>query len=319
MSTTQFTDGTQAAADTGAAPVGLPWKTTSAGGAVQTTTYFHDGDIATVTDATGLVTSYTYDLLGRPVSKKVMSDTYPSGLTTTVVFDNLNRPTVETDPAVTDRVTGAVHTRRASTVYDADGNLTSQTVSDLTGGDASRTGSGTFNSHDQQVTATDAMNLTTTYGYDSYGNKTKVINAAGTETDYAYDPNGNATTTTLKAWTGDPVNPSAPADVVLESRAYDPAGRVASVTDAMGWVTSYTYTDDGLTATVTRSDPAHPGTSYVAETDSYDAAGNVTTQVTNNGVTTTTAVKDAASRTTSTTVDASGVNRTTTFAYSPKP
>ena len=39
-----------------------------------------------------------------------------------------------------------------------------------------------------------------------------------------------------------------------ESRAYDPAGRLASVTDSMGWVTSYTYLDNGLTATVIRSD-----------------------------------------------------------------
>jgi len=35
------------------------------------------------------------------------------------------------------------------------------------------------------------------------------------------------------------------------SNAYDPAGRLASTTDAMGATTSYTYYDDGLAATTT--------------------------------------------------------------------
>ena len=93
-STTTYTDGTTvAAADSGFAPAGLPWKTTTAGGAVTTTVYFRNGDIASVTDPDGLVTSYTYDNLGRPASQKVVSDSYPNGMTTTSVFDKLNRLT----------------------------------------------------------------------------------------------------------------------------------------------------------------------------------------------------------------------------------
>jgi large repetitive protein len=250
-------------------------------------------------------------------SKTVVSDTYPSGLTTTLVSDKLNRLTSRTDPRVVDRVTGAGHTKQTTMVYDVDGNVTSQSIADLTGGDTTHTTLATFNTHDQQITTTDPMNLTTTFGYDAYGNRNKAIDPAGTETDYAYDPNGHLTTTTLKAWTGDPVNPSTATDLVTESRAYDPVGRLASITDAMGWVTSYTYTDDGQTATATRSDPAHPGTSFVQESDSYDAAGNLTTKVTNNGATTTTSAVDPANRTTSMTVDPGGVNRTTSYAYSP--
>ncbi|OLB80190.1 MAG: hypothetical protein AUI14_07565 [Actinobacteria bacterium 13_2_20CM_2_71_6] len=314
---TAYTDGTQQAADTGTAPLGLPWKVTTAGGAVTTTTFFHNGDIATVTDPDGLVTSYTYDNLGRPTSKKVVSDTFPLGLTTTTTLDKLNRLTSQTDPAVTDRITGAVHTKKTTTAYDADGNVTSNTVADLTGGDTSRTTSSTFNSHDQQITSTDPANNTTTFGYDAYGNKNKVVDAAGSETDYAFDANGHLLTTTLKSWTGDPVNPSSPTDLVRESRAYDPAGRLASVTDSMGWVTSYTYTDDGLTATVTRSDPAHPGTSYVTESDSYDAAGNITTRVTNNGALTTNVTVDAANRVTDSLQDPHIFNRETSYTYTP--
>jgi large repetitive protein len=319
VTTTVYADGTGTypATGGGSVPAGLPVKVTTPGGAVTTTAYFSNGDVASVTDPVSLVTSYTYDNLGRALTEKVVSDTYPAGLTTTVVYDKLNRPTTETDPAVTNRVTGAVHTKKITSVYDDDGNATSQTVQDLTGGDATRTTSATFNSHDQQITTTDGASKTTTYGYDGYGNKNKMVDPANVETDYAFDANGHLLTTTLKGWTGDPVSPSAPADLVRESRAYDPAGRLASVTDSMGWVTSYTYTDNGLTATITRSDPAHPGTSFVLESDSYDAASNPTSKVANNGVTTTDATVDAANRTTQSVVDPTGVNRTTTYAYSP--
>jgi large repetitive protein len=315
--TTSFTDGAVPAQDSGFAPAGLPWKVTTAGGAVSTTSYFQNGDIAVTTDAVGLAVSYIYDKLGRPTSKKVVSDTYPSGLSTTTVFDKLNRLTTQTDPGVTDRVTGAVHTRKSSTTYDDDGHVTSQAVADLTGADASRTVSATFNSHGQQVTSTDSGNNTTTFGYDAYGNKNTVVDASGTEDDYTFDADGRTLTTTLKRWTGDPANPSAPADLVGQSWAYDPAGRVASVTDSMGWVTSYTYTDDGLPATVTRSDPAHPGSTFVQESDTYDAAGDPVGQVANNGATTKNATLDAAGRTSSVMVDPTGVKRTTSYVYSP--
>jgi large repetitive protein len=297
-------------------PAGLPATVTTPGGAGTRMCYTANGDMMATVDPAGLTTTYSHNNLGRVTTMTVTSDTFPAGLNTTYTYDGLDRVLTRTAPAVTDRVTGAVHTPKTTMVYDVDGNVTSSTVADLGGGDASRTTTATFNTHDQQITATDATGAVTSYGYDLYGNRTSVTDAAGTETDTAYDPNGHLTTTTLKGYTGDPVNPSPPKDLVRESRAYDPAGRLASVTDAMGWVTSYTYTDDGLTATVTRTDPAH-GTSFVQETDSYDAAGNLITKVTNNGATKTTSTVDAADRITSTALDPAGVNRTTTLGYSP--
>jgi RHS repeat-associated protein len=315
--TATYTDGTSVpATDTGYAPAGLPWKVTTAGGAVQTTTYFHSGDVAVGVDAAGLATSRSYDNLGRASTMTVVSDAYPSGLVTSYSYDGLNHVVTKTDPAVTDRVTGAVHTAKTTDVYDADGNQTSVTVADLTGGDASRTQSWTYNSHDQQATATDAVNKVTTYGYDAYGNRNKTTDPAGNETDEVFDANGHLLTTTLKAYTGDPANPGPPQDLVLSSKAYDPGGRLASDTDSMGWVTSYTYTDNGLAATVTRSDPAH-GTSYLQEANTYDAAGNVVSRQSNNGATTTNATIDAANRVTSSVLDPTGVNRTTSYSYSP--
>ena len=100
-------------------PGGLPYTTTTPGGAVTTYLYYLDGDVAQVTSPDGQVTKYTYDGLGRMTATTVISNSYPNGLTTTFAYAPDGEVTTETDPAVTDRVTGAVHTTQASTTYDA--------------------------------------------------------------------------------------------------------------------------------------------------------------------------------------------------------
>jgi RHS repeat-associated protein len=313
--TIAYTDGTTvAAADTGFAPAGLPYRTTSPGGAITTISYLRNGDVASMTDADGQVTKFTYDNLGRVATKQEISDSFPAGLTTSYTYDGADDVLSETDPPVTDHVTGAVHTAKTTTVYDADGEIKSQTVADSTGGDASRTISNTYNAREQVETTTDANNKTTSFTYDAYGNKASETDPAGTTIAYAYDPNGNLLTQTLKDYAGDPVNPSTPRDLVESSRAYDPAGRLASMTDSMGNTTGYTYTDNGLTATITRRD-AQGHNSFVQQADTYDSAGNLVRQVTNNGATTTTSAIDAADRPSSTTVDPGGVNRSTAISY----
>jgi RHS repeat-associated protein len=316
-STAGYTDGTTvAAADGGYAPAGLPAKATTPGGAASTMTYFKNGDLAQVADAAGQVTKYSYDGLGRTLTKTVVSDSFPNGLVTSYSYDGLGQAVSETDPAITNRVTGAVHTPVTTTTYNPDGEVTSHTVADSTGGDASRTVSSTYNSYGQTATSTDANGKTTTFSYDTYGNKVKDVGPGGGETDFAYDAEGHLLTTTLVNYTGDPTNPSPAKNLVESSRAYDPAGRLASITDSMGWVTSYTYTDNGLPATITRADPAH-GTSFVEESNTYDAAGNLTAKTTNNGATSTTYAVDAARRTTSSTLDPQGLARKTSYVFSP--
>jgi RHS repeat-associated protein len=320
VTTTTYTDGTtDKAVDSGYAPAGLPDQETTPGGATTTTQYYANGDVAQVTDADGLVTKYTYDGVARVATKTVVSDSFPAGLTTSYGYDQMGEVTTETDPPVTDRVTTAVHTAQITTTYDADGDVTAQTVTDTTGGDASRTVSQVYNSHDQLLTSTDAAGAKTAYTYDAYGNKATETDPAGNVTAYVYDADGHLLTVTLQNYTGDPVNPSPPVNLVESSRAYDPAGRLASVTDSMGWMTSYAYTDDGLLATVTRSDPG-TGASFTEEANTYDAAGRMISQVTGNGTTTTNYTLDAADRVTSEVLDpgaAPHLNRTTTNVYSP--
>ncbi|HKT00126.1 MAG TPA: LamG-like jellyroll fold domain-containing protein [Rugosimonospora sp.] len=315
--TLAYTDGTTvAAADTGFAPAGLPYRTTSPSGAVNSVSYLHSGDVASTTDAAGLVTRYGYDNLGRATTKTIVSDTYPNGLTTTFAYDGLNQVTAEVDPPATDRVTGAVHTSHLTTTYDLDGGVVQQQVADDTGGDASRIRSTSYNTHDQVGSVTDAVGNVTSYTYDGYGNKASETDPNHNVTSYTYDPDGHLLTQVLSNYTGDPVNPQPAAPLTEESRAYDPAGRLASITDSMGRSTSYTYYDNGLPATATRTD-ASGANPYVLKSDSYDLAGNLIKEVTNNGATTTTTGYDAASRPVTSTEDASGVDRTTQTAYTP--
>ncbi|MFF7213164.1 LamG-like jellyroll fold domain-containing protein [Streptomyces sp. NPDC008238] len=321
---TVFSDGTTTypSADGGVVPKGLPVRTISPGGAVNSVSYFKNGDVASTTDAAGLVTSYTYDGIGQVLSQKVVSDTYPAGLATTYKYDGDGQVVEEHDPQLTDRVTGATHSAVSTTVYDEDGNVTSQTVSDASGGDHARTETQTYDAYNRVLTQSDANAAegaangnTTTYSYDTSGNKTKEVTSAGIETRYTYDDNGNLLTQGVM-YAGDPVNPQTPGLLIESSRAYDPSDRLASVTDAMGNTTSYTYTDDGLTASVKRTS-ADGKSTYVLETDSYDAAGNLLSSTTDNGETVSNYSVDAASRTTSTTVDPTGVDRVTTVSYTP--
>ncbi|OXM65635.1 LamG-like jellyroll fold domain-containing protein [Amycolatopsis vastitatis] len=315
--TITYSDGTSAfpAADSGNVPAGLPVKTTSPGGAVNRIAYLHNGDVANTTNADGLVTRLTYDPLGRVLTKTAVSDSFPAGLVTSYTYDSNDQVVSQTDPAVTDRVTGAVHTAVATSVYNADGSITSQTVADSTGGDAARTTSSTYNDKDQVASTTDANGNVTTYTYDVYGNKKSETDANGTETDFTYDGEGRLLTQGFWS-TGNPADPKPATFVTQKSNAYDPAGRLASETDSMGNVTAYTYTDNGLTATVTKKDPT--GTqSFVAESNTYDAAGDLVGKVTGNGSNTSTSTVDAAGRVSQAVDDPAGAARTTSVSYTP--
>ncbi len=116
----------------------------------------------------------------------------------------MGQVTSETDPAVTDRVTGAVHTTQISTVYDVDGDVTSQTAADVTGGDTSRSVSYTYDSHDLVATSTDAAGAVTRHTYGAYGDLATQTDPAGNVTGYVYDADGRLLTVTLQNYTGDP-------------------------------------------------------------------------------------------------------------------
>lgn len=313
-----FSAGTEPAVGGGTTPKGLlTWSRDVSGQAVSYA-YYKNGDLAHSTAPNGLRTSYTYDNLGRPKTSTQISDAYPSGVTTVVDYDKANRVTAATEPATVNAVTGVTHTPQTTNTYDADGNTLTTTVSDLTGGDAARTTTWTYNTYGQIATVTDAEDRQTSYTYDGFGRVATTTDPLGTELRHAYTPAGQLATTTLTNHTGDPVAPHDAKPVVLESRAYDPAGRLATVTDAMGRTKHMYYNDDNTLAEVDADAFRNADGSLrtiVLEQTYYDGAGNVVRRVTGGGKTTATATYDAAGRTTSSTLDPGGLDRVAKYTY----
>ena len=219
----------------------------------------------------------------------------------------------ETDPPVTDRVTGAVHTEETSRTYDPDGDTLTTTVSDPTGGDASRTTTDTYDAHGDLASVTDPLGQDPRYTYDALGNRVSETDAAGDTTDYTYDAAGNLLTTTLDGYTGNPSAPIAAENLVQDSRSYDPAGNLASDTNVKGTTTDYTYYGNGRTASTFVEGPSGDVDVY---TYAYDAAGNEVSATAPGALVTDTAY-NADGQVTSQTVDPTGVDRVTTAAYDP--
>jgi len=281
-------------------PPGLPTRITTAGGAAQDFSYAANGDVVRTVDAAGLATCYRRDGVGRINEQDVASDTYPSRVSR-LTYDRLDRVATITEPTVLNRVTGATHTKSTTSVYDYDSNVLSATFADATGGDAPRTVAMEYNLLGQKTSQSDGRSHRTLYEYDPFGRVVKQTAPDGTITEAHFDPVGNQDLTKVNGQT-------------IEARSYDAANRLLYITDAMGWITKRTYTDNNLLATVTRTDP-QSGSTYVLESNVYDAAGNPLSQTANNGTTTTTVGIDQAGRTAWTTLDTAGVNRTVSYVY----
>ncbi|WP_180686293.1 DNRLRE domain-containing protein [Streptomyces gossypiisoli] len=313
-----FTDGTEAAVGGGTTPAGLLATSTDTRGAVTTRQYTATGDLVKVTDPAGVVTEYTYDALGRETGSKVVSDTHPDGVTTTTTYDGESRPLTVTGPVTTNEVTGTDHQARTTYTYDADGKVLTESVADLLGGDSTRTTRRTYDTHGRLATLTDPEGGQETYTHDVHGHQTsRTLPGRGTFR-YAYTALGHLATVTLTGYTGDPNNPSTAEDVVLDSYAYDPSGRLGEHTDAMGRTTRNTYYDDGLKAQeilVGFRDPDGSTRDLVLSDRTYDAAGHLVRETTGNGKVTTAYEVDAAGRTTADVLDPTGLARRTAYAY----
>jgi RHS repeat-associated protein len=306
-----YTTGSESAVGGGTEPPGLLASTAAPNGGTTKYKYDSAGDVASVTSALGLVTSHTYDNLGRELTSTQTSDTYPAGLTTTSVYDSLDRVVKQTDPPVTDRVTGAVHTEVTVTTYDPDDDVLTTTVSDKTGGDASRTTTNTYDAFGQLASVTDPLGHVTKYTYDALGDRTTQTNPAGLTTAYTYDPAGNLLTTTIDGYTGNPSAPIPAENVVQDSRSYDPAGNLASDTNAKGTTTDYTYYGNGALAS---GYVVGPMGSESVQTSAYDAAGNKISATSPGGLVVDT-VYNANNQVISQTTDPTGVDRTSSAVY----
>ncbi|MFI6164720.1 LamG-like jellyroll fold domain-containing protein [Micromonospora haikouensis] len=316
--TMTYSTATTPAVGGGTVPPGLPLTTVSAKGATQQTQYNSAGDAVRITDPAGLVTEFTYDGIGRTRTKTVKAEAPVGDLTTTYTYDAAGQVIEQLDPPVLNQVTGATHTARTTTTYDADGNVTYRKVEDTTGGDAPRDSTSDYNLHGQLVKTVDAVGAVTLFEYDDYGNTTRTVACATsppptspcpagdvlrakTET---YDAAGQQLTTTITGADG--------TNTRVSSKAYYANGNLASDTDAMNWVTEYEYDYNDNVTKVTRTDGVKR---FVREQNSYDAIGNVITQRADNGANWTTYSYDAAGRLVSSTEQPFDLERVTKYSY----
>ncbi|GGP83796.1 RHS repeat-associated core domain-containing protein [Streptosporangium pseudovulgare] len=316
----EYTSGGESAVGGGTAPAGLVKLRHDPRGKETTYRYTSAGDLAEQTSPSGLVTKFTYDAVGRVLTRTEVSEAHPTGATTTFTYDGLGRMLTQTGPGVKNEVTNVTHTAKVTYTYDADGNKLTETLSDLTGGDPERVTTYTYDASGRVETVTDPEGSVVRTAWDTTGARVSTTDQLGVVRTFGYTKRGEPATTTLKNWTGSPVSPQPAKDVVLESRSYDPGGRLAAQVDAMGRKTSYTYFADNLLSQVIADDVKLNGsttttTDVVLEDNTYDPAGNLTKQVKGGGKATTEYVYDAASRLTSTTFDPATLKRKTALEY----
>ncbi|MEU7900306.1 LamG-like jellyroll fold domain-containing protein [Nonomuraea sp. NPDC049152] len=314
-----YTDGSEPAIGGGTMPAGLVKTKTLPNAATGSYAYTKAGDLAEQTDPEGLITRFEHDALGRIATRTEVSDSQPNGVKTTFTYDGLGRITTETAPGVRNEISGVTHTAQTRYTYDADGHPLTVTLADLTGGDADRVATSIYDDFGRVATVTDPEGGVTKSDYNTRGWPIRHTDPRGTVVEQGYSKRGEPTTRTLKGWTGSPVNPQPAADVVLESRGYDPGGRLTSTVDAMGRKGTYVYWMDNRLRQKIADDAKLNGSAtpadVVLESAEYDPAGNPIQQVSGGGLATTDLVYDAASRLSSQTFDPAALARTTSFVY----
>ncbi len=257
-----------------------------------TLTYTSFGSPATLQDAMGNTTNFSY--VGNSVPSGV---TYPNGSSqflnyvatgvntysgpnnagTTYTRDPLGRVTASTT------LVGGGKTAVTSYTYDAAGNML--TTTDPQGGVTTNT----YDAAGRLLTTTDPRGNTSSYSYDALGQLVQTVYPDGSTAGEAYDANGNLVAsidqngrTTQYIYDADNrlVETDYP-DGSKTSVGYDAAGRKISSTDGAGDSTTYSYDSANRLTKVT--DPLGNSISYGYDpvtgdrTTVTDPAGHVTT------------------------------------------
>ncbi|GII62115.1 hypothetical protein Skr01_22000 [Sphaerisporangium krabiense] len=239
--------------------------------------------------------------------------------TTTFTYDAYGRVSKQTGTGVKNQVSDVTHTAETRYTYDVDGNKLTETLADLTGADPSRTITYEYDTYGRVNKIIDAEGGTKLATYDHKGQMVSTTDFGGAMYDYGYTPRGQLASVTLKGWTSSPTNPQPAQDVVIKSYAYDPGGRMASQTDAMGRKVRYAYFNDNTMSEETAEQVKLNGSATPVDvmlaSSLYDGAGNLTRKVTGGGKVRVDYVYDAAARLTSSTLDPVQLGRKTSYVY----
>lgn len=275
-------------------------------GGTSTLAYHPDGTLAAASDPRGSLTRFAYDPLGRLLTVsdplgRVVHNSYdlagnlltvqdPLGAKTSYAYDPLNRVIGITDPL--GNLTRPIYDARGNLVaridpagmqthyeYDALDRLTAVVENfDLTpypGEPANLRTEFAYDAVGNRLAMVDANGHRRRYQYDALDRLTAVIDPLGNITRFGYDPLGSRTD--LTDADGDTIRydydalgrllaVNYPAPDVDVSFAYDAAGALTSMRDAVG-TTAWVYDDLGRVAGIT--DPFGEHVGYA-----YDAAGN---------------------------------------------
>ncbi len=223
----------------------LQTVTDAVGNVTTYNTYNAYGQPLTITDPNGVVTTLTYDARLRLTSRQIGSETtsfsyYPTGLLKQVTLPDASYVQYTYDGA-----------HRLTKVTDSAGNYISYTLDAM----GNRTAESTYD-------PSSSLHRAHTRVYNALNELYQDVNAAGTSavtTTYGYDGNGNQN--------------SIDAPIIrFAANGYDALNRLNQITDAENGVTQFTYdANDNLTSV---KDPRNLITSY-----SYNGFGDLTQQL----------------------------------------
>jgi RHS repeat-associated protein len=227
-------------------------------------TYNAFGQPLTITDANNVVTTLTYDARLRLTSRQVGTETtsfsyWPTGLLKQVTLPDGSTLVYTYD--VAHRLIQINDGLGNKVVYtlDAMGNRTAENTYDVSSV-LHRTHSRVINSLNelyQDINAAGTAAVTTTFGYDSNGNQTSISAPLSRNTANTYDELNRLSQVT------DPNNG-------VTHFGYDAADNLTAVIDPRTLTTSYTYNGFGDVQTL-----VSPDTGTTSST--YDSGGNVAT------------------------------------------
>lgn len=272
----------------------------------QTVQNYTNGEIASITKASGTSSastwSYQYDLNSAEVNKA----TDPNGNITKYTYDGsgnllqktdaLNRQTTYTYNGLEEPTSITTPLGHVTTLaYDSSGNLTSVSRTLTETGQVQQTSYG-YDSNGELTSLTDPRGHTWTYGYDGQGDRTSATSPLGHKTTYGYDSDSRL----VSMVSADGNEPGASPAAYTTAYTNDAAGRVTDVKDPRGHETKYAYDGDGNLTDVTDRDGRHAHYDYDADgalvkvtrgdgstqQTGYDAGGQITSQTDGNNHTT---------------------------------
>jgi RHS repeat-associated protein len=213
--------------------------------AERTSQYTHNdqGQVTTIRNHLGLVTTLSYD------RGDLVAVTDAAGQTTRRLVDAAGRLLVSTDALgaqtrtsydANGNVTAVVHPLGATTsfTYDANGNITG--VTDARG----HTSTATFDNADRLTQITDPLGNTETRTYDAVGQVTTSTDRRGKATAVQYDRIGRVMFIGFGATAG-------PTYESTVAYAYDSKDRLATITDSVDGTTTLGYDDRDQVISVT--------------------------------------------------------------------